>query len=70
MCAPKGTPKDIVERLNKEISAGAADAAIQARFRDLGGPLLALSTVEFGKIIADDTAKWAKVIQFAGATAD
>ena len=70
MCAPKGTPTDIVERLNKEISAGAADAAIQARFRDLGGPLLALSTAAFGKIIADDTEKWAKVIQFAGTTAD
>jgi tripartite-type tricarboxylate transporter receptor subunit TctC len=70
MCAPKGTPTDIVERLNKEISAGAADAAIQSRFRDLGGPLLALSTAAFGKIIADDTEKWAKVIQFAGTTAD
>jgi len=70
MCAPKGTAAEIVERLNKEISAGAADAAIQARFRDLGGPLLALSTAEFGKIIADDTEKWAKVIQFAGTTPD
>jgi tripartite-type tricarboxylate transporter receptor subunit TctC len=70
MCAPKGTPADIVERVNKEIGAGAADAAIQARFRDLGGPLLALSPADFGRIIADDTAKWAKVIQFSGATAD
>jgi tripartite-type tricarboxylate transporter receptor subunit TctC len=70
MCAPKGTPADIIERVNKEIGAGAADSAIQARFRDLGGPLLALSPAQFGKIIADDTEKWAKVIQFSGTTAD
>jgi tripartite-type tricarboxylate transporter receptor subunit TctC len=63
--APKDTPADIVEKLNKEINAGLADPKIKARLAELGGPGLALSPVEFGRLIADETEKWAKVIQAA-----
>jgi tripartite-type tricarboxylate transporter receptor subunit TctC len=64
--APKATPAEIVEKLNKEINAGLADRKLNARFADLGGDVLALSPADFGKFIADETEKWAKVIKFAG----
>ena len=67
MCAPKGTPVEIIEKLNREINAGLADPKIKARFEDLGSPPVVASPAEFGKIIADDTEKWAKVIRFSGA---
>jgi tripartite-type tricarboxylate transporter receptor subunit TctC len=63
--APKNTPAEIVEKLNKESNAGLADAKIQARLADLGGMLLAGSPADFGKLIADETEKWAKVIRAA-----
>jgi len=63
--APKGTPAEIVEKLNKEINAGLADPTMKARLADLGGDVLALSPADFGKLIADETEKWAKVIKFA-----
>jgi tripartite-type tricarboxylate transporter receptor subunit TctC len=68
--APKATPAEIVEKLNKEINAGLADPKIKARLADLGAGPLALSPAEFGKFIADETEKWAKVIKFAGIKAD
>jgi len=68
--APKNTPSEIVEKLNKEINAGLADRKLNARFADLGGDVLALSPTDFGKFIADETEKWAKVIKFAGIKAD
>jgi tripartite-type tricarboxylate transporter receptor subunit TctC len=68
--APKATPAEIVEKLNKEINAGLADRKLNARLADLGGGPLALSPAEFGKLIADETEKWAKVIKFAGIKAD
>jgi len=64
--APKATPAEIVETLNKEINAGLADPKIKARLVDLGGDVLALSPADFGKFIADETEKWANVIKFAG----
>ena len=64
--APKNTPAEIVDRLNKEINAGLADPKIKARLADLGGTVLAGSPADFGKLIADETEKWAKVIKFAG----
>ena len=67
MCAPKNTPVEIIEKLNREINAGLADPKIKARFIDLGAPPVVASPAEFGKIIADDTEKWAKVIKFSGA---
>ena len=56
--------------LNKEINAGLADPEIKARFTDLGFTVLAGSPADFGKFIADETEKWAKVVKFAGAKAD
>jgi tripartite-type tricarboxylate transporter receptor subunit TctC len=65
ICAPKGTPTDIVEKLNAEINAGLADPNIQARLADLRARALALSPADFGKFIAEDSLKWAKVIRAA-----
>jgi tripartite-type tricarboxylate transporter receptor subunit TctC len=68
--APKNTPADIINKLNKEINAGLADANLKARFAELGGTPLPGSPADFGKLIADETEKWAKVIKFAGIKAD
>jgi tripartite-type tricarboxylate transporter receptor subunit TctC len=68
--APRDTPTDIVERLNKEVSAGLADPKLKDRIIDLGGSPLVLSPAEFGKFIADETKKWAKVVKFSGAKLD
>jgi tripartite-type tricarboxylate transporter receptor subunit TctC len=64
--APKGTPNDIVEALNREINAGLTDAGMRQRITDLGGTPMPMSPTEFAKLIADETEKWAKVIKFAG----
>jgi tripartite-type tricarboxylate transporter receptor subunit TctC len=56
-------PKEIVERLNREINAGLADPKITARLVELGGVPMPLSPTEFEKLLADDTEKWAKVIR-------
>ena len=64
--APRATPAEIVDKLNKEINAGLADPKIKARLADLGGTVLAGSPADFGKLIADDTERWAKVIKSAG----
>jgi len=63
--APRNTPAEIIDRLNKEITAGVADPKIKARFADLGGTALALTPAGFGKLVADETEKWAKVIRAA-----
>jgi len=68
--APKATPAEVVDKLNKEINAGLADPKIKARLADLGSTPLVGSPAEFGKFIADETEKWAKVIKFAGIKAD
>ena len=64
--APKNTPAEIVDKLNKEINAGLADPKLKGRLADLGATVLAGSPAEFGKLIADETEKWAKVIKFGG----
>jgi tripartite-type tricarboxylate transporter receptor subunit TctC len=64
--APKNTPAEIVNKLNEEINAGLADPTIKARLADLGGMVLSGSPANFGKLIAQETEKWAKVIKFAG----
>jgi len=64
--APRNTPSEIVDRINRESNAGLADARIKAQLSDLGGTALAGSPADFGKLIAEDTEKWAKVIRFAG----
>jgi tripartite-type tricarboxylate transporter receptor subunit TctC len=68
--APKNTPAEIVAKLNKEITAGLADPRIKARLSDLGGTVLPGSPADFGKLIADETEKWGKVVKFSGAKAD
>jgi tripartite-type tricarboxylate transporter receptor subunit TctC len=64
ICAPKGTPNDVVEKLNKDINAIIADPAIKARFADLGGTLEQMTPAQFDKLIADAAEKWGKVIKF------
>jgi len=63
--APRDTPREIVERLNKEINAALADPRIAARISELGGTVVAGSPADFGKLVADETEKWAKVIRAA-----
>jgi tripartite-type tricarboxylate transporter receptor subunit TctC len=70
MFAPKNTPPEIIDKLNKEINAGLADPKLRARFAELSSPVLPGSRTDFGKLIADDTEKWAKVVKFAGIKAD
>ncbi len=64
---PKNTPAEIVDTLNEAINAGLADPTIKARLGDLGGVPMPMSAAEFGKFIADETEKWAKVVKFSGA---
>jgi tripartite-type tricarboxylate transporter receptor subunit TctC len=70
IAAPKGTPADIIEILNRETNAGLADPTIKARLDDMGGMALAGSPADFGKLIADETEKWGKVIRDAGIKAE
>ena len=68
--APMGTPAEIVDKLNKEINAGLADPKIKARLADMGGMALTGPAAEFGKLIADETEKWGKVVKVSGAKPD
>jgi tripartite-type tricarboxylate transporter receptor subunit TctC len=68
--APKNTLAEIVDRLNREINAGLADPKMKARLADLGGEVLAGSPADFGKLVAEETEKWAKVVKFSGAKPD
>jgi tripartite-type tricarboxylate transporter receptor subunit TctC len=68
--APRGTPTEIIDRLNKEINLGLADPKIVARFSELGFTAVAGSPAEFGKLIAFETEKWARVVKVSGAKAD
>jgi tripartite-type tricarboxylate transporter receptor subunit TctC len=61
--APKKTPAEIVEKVNEEVNAGLADSKMKARLAGLGGIAIAGSPTDFGKLIADETEKWAKVIR-------
>jgi len=64
--APKRTPVEIIDKLNREINAALADPKIESRLADLGGTPLAGSPADFARLIADETEKWGKVIKFAG----
>jgi tripartite-type tricarboxylate transporter receptor subunit TctC len=68
--APKNTPTEVVEKLNKEINAGLADPKIKARLAELGSTTLAGSPADFGKLIAEETEKWGKVIRAANIKPD
>jgi tripartite-type tricarboxylate transporter receptor subunit TctC len=65
--APKNTPTEIVDKLNKAINVALADPSVKMRFHELGGSVIVGSPADFGKLIADETAKWAKVVKFSGA---
>jgi tripartite-type tricarboxylate transporter receptor subunit TctC len=67
---PTNTPVEIVEKLNREINAALADPKMKARLADIGGTVLPGSAADFGKLIADETEKWAKVVKFSGAKPD
>ncbi len=63
--APKNTPAEVIDKLNREINAALADPKIKARLADMDGMVLALSPTDFGKFIADETEKLSKVIRAA-----
>ena len=67
---PKGTPAEIVEQLNREVNAALVDPAMKARMTDLDSDPISGSSADFGKLIAEETEKWAKVIKFAGIKPD
>jgi tripartite-type tricarboxylate transporter receptor subunit TctC len=68
--APRNTPADIIDKLNRDINACLADPKLQARIADLGGIAITGSPTDFGKLIAEETEKWAKVVKFSGAKAE
>jgi len=70
VAVPRNTPGEMIGKLNTEINAGLADPKIKARLADLGATVLAGSPAAFGKLIADETEKWAKVIKFAAIKAE
>src|SRR6187402_69357 len=70
LAAPKGTPPEIIDRLNKAVNEILADPKAKARFKELGAILLPGSAADFGKLVADETEKWGKVVKFAGAKVD
>jgi len=67
LAAPKGTSAEIVDRLNREIEAGLADATLKAKLADIGGAPLPGSPTDFAKLVADETDKAARIVKFAGA---
>jgi tripartite-type tricarboxylate transporter receptor subunit TctC len=67
---PKSTPVEIIDRLKKEINAALSDPQLKARLANLGGTPLVGSPADFGRLIADETEKWGKVVKFAGVKAD
>src|SRR5262249_48313716 len=68
--APRNTPAEIIEKLNREINSALADPSMKVRLAELGGTILAGSSEDFGKLIADETEKWGKVIRAANIKAD
>jgi tripartite-type tricarboxylate transporter receptor subunit TctC len=68
--APKGTPTEVINKINKEINTGLADPKLKGRLADLGGVTIAGSPADFGKLIADETEKWDRVVRAAKIKAD
>jgi len=66
IAAPKGTPPEIVEKLNQAVNVVLANPKLQIRLAELGGEAMPMTPAEFGKLVADETEKWAKVVKFAG----
>jgi hypothetical protein len=67
---PRKTPVEIIDKLNREINAGLYDSTMRARITNLGNTPLALSPAEYGKLLAQETEKWGKVVKFAGLKPD
>jgi tripartite-type tricarboxylate transporter receptor subunit TctC len=70
MAVPKGTPRPVIDKLNKTINAALADPGVQAKLAELGGTLIPGTPEDFGKVVASETDKWAKVVKATGATAE
>jgi tripartite-type tricarboxylate transporter receptor subunit TctC len=70
MSAPKGTPPEIVATLNNAVNEALRDPKLAARLRDLGGTAQPMTPAEYGKLIAEETEKWGKVVKFAGVSVD
>jgi tripartite-type tricarboxylate transporter receptor subunit TctC len=70
MAVPQGTPRDIIDKLNRTVNEALADPAMQDKLAELGGILMPGTPEDFGKYIADETAKWSKVVKATGATAE
>jgi tripartite-type tricarboxylate transporter receptor subunit TctC len=70
MAVPKGTPRPVIDKLNKTINEALADPAMQAKLAELGGSNIAGTPEDFGKIVAEETEKWSKVVKATGATAE
>jgi len=70
MAVPKGTPHDIIDKLNRTINQALADPAMQGRLAELGGTNISGTPEDFGKIVVEETDKWAKVVKATGATAE
>jgi tripartite-type tricarboxylate transporter receptor subunit TctC len=67
---PKGTPQEIVERLNREVNTAMTDPVVKTRMAELGSDIFTGTPAEFGRLVAEETEKWAKVVRFAGLKAD
>jgi tripartite-type tricarboxylate transporter receptor subunit TctC len=70
LCVPKNTPVEIIEKLNQVVNAGLADSTMKKRLGDLGATVLGGSSADFGKLIAEETEKWGKVIRTANIKLD
>jgi len=70
LSAPRNTPSEIVDKLNREINAGLADSRIKARYAELGSTVFPTAPADFDKLIVAETEKWAKVVKFSGAKPD
>jgi tripartite-type tricarboxylate transporter receptor subunit TctC len=68
--APKNTPAEIIEKLNKEINAALAEPNLKARFAELGSNTVGGSPADYRKLLSEETEKWAKVVKFSGAKPD
>src|SRR5262249_39467546 len=65
--APRSTPPEIIDKLNKTVNEILADTAVKKKFADMGASLIVTSPADFGKYVADETEKWGKVVKFSGA---